>query len=291
MFESVIDLVRYSRFEFRDLPEPCIPKGPNFNWSRTVKILMAGNELKLKLPRHAPRSYEKQLRINGDIVHNRISRRAAQDVMGDNCWEFFTGIFRQWRFNGPWFSGDAGAVSFCFQVVEPVEPNTNVSYFHPNVFEQALASYLTSCFEHDRSDGKSRWRAPVNWRRKGNFPVFFANFDVLPIRAGSPVHYCVFPIGDHYLAEITFTFDQACSGFMEGKDQKISREPMWELVHNILDSMTLTLSPENQAKVDKIKAECPEYALSETFPPLQWSGAPPETSEALFQPPKLMSSY
>lgn len=290
MFQSVIDLVRYSRLELRDLPEPCIPKGPNFNWARTVKVLMAGNELTLKLPRHAPRSYEKQLRINGDIVHDNISRRAAHDVMGDNCWEFFGGIFRQWRFNGPWFSGDAGAVSFCLQIVEPVEPNTKVSYFHPNVFEQTLVSYLTSCFEHDKSDGKYRWRAPVNWSKKNNLPVFAACFDVLPVRAGIPVHYCVFPVGDHYMAKITFAFDQACSGFMEGKDQKISREPMWELVNNILDSMTLTLSPENQAKVGKIRAECPDYSLSETFPPLQWSAAAQQVPEELFSTPKLMSS-
>lgn len=273
MFQSVIDLVRYSRLELRDLPVPCIPKGPNFNWGRTIKVLVAGNELKLRLPRHAPRSCEKQFRINGDVVHNNFSVRPAQDVMADDCWEFFEGIFRQWRFNGPWFSGDAGAVNFCFQVVEPVEPYAKVSFFHPNVFEQALTAYLSSRFEHKENDGRSLWQGPVNWSRRDCLPVFSACFDVLPVRAGAPVHYYVFPVGDHYLAEITFTFDQACAGFMAEKDQKINREPMWELVNNILGSMTLTLSPENQAKVDKIRAECPAYALSETFPPLQWLDA------------------
>lgn len=290
MFESVIDLVRYSRFELRELPVSCRPKGPNFKWASGTNILMAGNELTLKLPRHTPRHKIEQRKTKGDVVFNKFARRTGNGRMGDDTWKFFTGVSRQWRFNGPWLSGIAGAVSFSAQVVEPVEPNNKVSYFHPNVFEQALASYLTSCFSHKKRDEKCLWQAPVNWSRKESFPVFSACFDVLPRREGSPVHCCVFPVGDHYLAEITFTFDQACSGFMEGKDQKISREPMWELVNNILDSMTLTLSSENQAKVDKIKAECPDYALSETFPPLQWSGSS-KTGEDNPSPALKLASY
>lgn len=290
MLELLSDIIRNSRFAVRPLPSPCYPHGPNLKRSPWVKVWMAGNELNFRLPRHAPRSPAEQRTAKGDIVDQGVSRQASNGVMGDDRWEFFDGVYRQWRFNGPWFSGEAGAVSFSLRVIHPVKPNHNISFYHPSVFEHTLASYLSSRFAHKTREGQCLWQAPVNWRSREGLPVLAARFDALPNEEGSPVHYCVFPVGDHYLAEIRFSFEQACAGFMAEKDQKISREPMWELVNNVLDSMTLTLSPENQAKVDKIRAECPAYAVSDTFPPLQWSNAGYAAAAEVLSAPGLMSS-
>ncbi|NHO64730.1 hypothetical protein G8770_04115 [Aestuariicella hydrocarbonica] len=91
------------------------------------------------------------------------------------------------------------------------------------------------------------------------------------------------------MAEISFRYSQNCSGNREEKDQKVSLKPIWELINSILDSLILTLSPENQAKVDQLKAECPDYTLSESFPPLTWPVETP-SGDASAEPLKIHAS-
>lgn len=290
---TVLDWFKYSRLEIRPLAFPCVPKGPNFANARNVKCLVAGNQLTIKLPRHSPDlSITPQFSPKRDSALDFPFHDANADVMGDDSWRFSSVLFREWRFNGPWFSGVAGSLSIGIQVIKPRNPSVNATFFHPKALEQVIASYLTSRRAHEKTLGVANWQAPLNWQRTTSMPVPAGRFDVLPVNHGngSPEHIFFFPVGDHFLLEVTFRFSQNCTGMRKEKDQKISREPMWELVNNILDSMTLTLSSENQAKVDKIKAECPDYALSETFPPLQWSGSS-KTGEDNPSPALKLASY
>lgn len=271
MLTTLFNMIKYSRFRFRRSSDPCVPVGPDFKWTWAKNIRVAGNDLKINLPLHSPYiSTNEQLSPKRDMVLDFPNQKSAKGVMADDEWRFSRVLHRDWRFNGPWFTGARASLTCSITAITRKTHLERVSYFHPKALEQAIAAYLTSSFSHEMRDGAPLWRAPVNWTLRSDLPVPAASFELLPNEEGVPGHCCVLPIDDHYFLCVWFGFLQHCPGFLAEKDQKISRAPMWELVNNILDSMTLTLSPENQAKVDKIKAECPDYSLSETFPPLKW---------------------
>ncbi len=265
--------LKYSSLEFREPEGLCTPQGPSFKWARPVSCCLANSLLQLTLPRHAPdQSFVEQRQPKRDNVLDFPSREEDAETLPDQSWEYHWALGRHFAFYGPWFTGVQGELIIDVCVSEPKKPQSDASYFHPRAFEQTVASYLDSYYGHIEYEGKPQWQAPVNWRPVHTLPVPAARFDLLPSpdEQGNPIHFCMLPINDQRLLSISFTFDQLCTGLLAERDTKIDRQPMWELVENILGSLQLTLSDEAQQQLARVEAECPDMSLIEEFAPLKW---------------------
>lgn len=271
----MLGFLTHSRFRFRDAPEFSEPKGPDMRFARSVSCLLVGNHLTMKLPRHAPEVFgQESLAPKLDSVLDFASRPPSIDSMPDQSWLFSSSIMRGWRFNGPWFSGVLGCVYFGLNVIQRTLPAEGVSFFHPNSFEFGVADFLNSLYGHKTFDGEVVWRAPVNWAVKTGLPVLAASYGVVPVTMGEPRFHCMFPITDQHIVNISFSFRQDASGFLEARDKVISRKEMWALIYDILDSLELTLSDESQAQLKAVKSQCDDYSLSKEFAPLKWPVTP-----------------
>lgn len=274
-------LMFYWPFKLRTQTSYTVPKGPNFKWASVVKTSINGTDLSLATPSsrkifdEEPVTPRKTIFLrNNDFRPDNIDKRE---------WEYFRVIARSWSFNGPWFTGQAGALRLRVNVLRRLNHNPQVSYFHPRAFEATIADLMH--FYHAGSPYYNkkiqRWYAPVDWTPLTNFPCVAAKFDaVINPDVGHPerYRYLFLPISDEYLLRISaritrvLPFIHSSVEAEDDIDAWISEEPMKELADKILDSLRVQLSPEaeqQQAKaLESLSLE--ERVLIKEFPPLKW---------------------
>ena len=278
----MVSWLKYNRLDFRKRGDiPSTPKGPNFKRATYYRCQLAGNGFVIRLPRYNPKRHSKvlgrpRLSYNRNYLPDQKFREYANP---DQNWRYCSVVTSAWAFMGPWFTGVKAQVSMGLSVLEPLEINENASFFHPRAFEAVVADFLTSsyyAYQKQPLTEKPRWTAPVNWRVLDGLPVPVVSFDILPpsYEKTANERSFLFPVGDHYLAEVSFSIHKYYNGSAEEEAHLIDDKPMDELIDNIINSIQLTLSPEAQAQYDRVKAECPDMRVTEDFPPLDWSGKP-----------------
>ncbi|ROS00175.1 hypothetical protein EDC56_2811 [Sinobacterium caligoides] len=276
--------LKYSSIKLRDLKEPCIPVGPSFSSSGVVAARLAGSVLKIKAPRHSPGDdCSEHIAPRHDSILNFGFRMDSERVIPDQSWEYASVFRRSWGFYGPWFTGRQARLTMNIVVYRPVEPKEGVSFFHPRAFEHAVAALQTAYRGHQEENGVAAWRAPVDWKGVSGLGVPAASFDLVPMLPGfsSMRRKCYFSIGDHYLVEISFRFLQRYPGSQAKRDAQISRQPMFDLIDDILANLQLTLSDEAQQQLELVQQHCPDMSVTENFPPLKWPVREGEVSSPL----------
>jgi hypothetical protein len=271
----------YLPFKLRSQTSYTVPKGPNFKWASVVKTCINGTHISLTTP-SSRKVFEEEPVTPRKTIFLR-NNDFKPDNLDNREWEYFTVIARSWSFNGPWFTGQAGALRLHVSVMRRLNHNPQVSYFHPRAFEATIADLMH--FYHAGSPHYNkkiqRWYVPVDWTPLKNFPSVAAKFDaVRNPDVGRPerYRYLFMPISDEYLLQVSMPitrvlpFIRSSAIPEDDTDKWISEEPMKELADQILNSLQVRLSPEaeqQQAKaLERLSLE--ERVLVKEFPPLKW---------------------
>lgn len=258
-----------------------IPKGPAFNFAPVIRTIVNGSEIVLKVPRNKSRLAVKPLSPRKSyVLHNNDFNSAVSSESG---WESFPLLARWLDFNGPWFTGNLARLGVFVNVMKPLRPDPNVSFFHPRVFESTVADLMNyyHAKEFSRNNTVQDWLAPVGWQPLKSFPCVAAKFDAVTnpeVRRSERRRYVLLPLTDHYMLQLEFPltrkvpFIHSSVEPEDDTDAWISEEPMKELADQILDSLQVRLSPEaeqQQARaLEGLSVE--ERALVKEFPPLKW---------------------
>ncbi len=277
----MINWIKYLPFDLRGI-EPYqkqpSPRGPSFDLARTKRYRIGGSELSFKAPRHRP-SHSYYIAGDASSFNDALEYQTEsfnRNVMPNEHWRYISILYRTWGFFGPWLTGAQYQLRCAVSLITPTEADEEVSFFHPKAFEHALADYLTSLYGHDTYSDVCRWRAPVNWAPRVNLPIPSVVFDVMPSNNSDTNReqlFC-FPVTDRHILKVALIHELYSHNMnIARKDLKqyFDIKPMETLANQIIDSFQFKLSPEIQAQFDKVKAECPDMRLSESFAPLKWT--------------------
>jgi len=178
-----------------------------------------------------------------------------------------------WYFVGPWFVGRQAALSAYATLISADKDSKflNASFFHPRVFEMAIADYLDTNYGYQRSGKKPSYRGPLSWY-------------VLPLSATIQAVVCdlhfihnggkenpnlirlvYFPVTDHQFVQVMFDF----GGVAVYRDE-VRTKPLMALCDSIIDSMYMEVGESTLAKWNKVKEECPDMSITEQFGELPW---------------------
>jgi hypothetical protein len=267
----MIDWLKYFPLDLRflDTDHEADYKELTFRQAKPIRLLAGGNVIRLWAPRHSlfsskPSTY---LRFQDgmDMIFTNYSFAAT-----DN-WKESTLLSRWMQYQYSWFRGAKGTLTMNMAIVTraPKKVFVNTSFFHPRSFEFILSNYLNTQYGHEHdSKGVARYTAPINWQVHQQLPVFSVSFDV----EGNNADFCYFfPISDIHFIKLSF-------GFIED-DQKL-KEEMKTLAKEIIQSVTLELGSQSQTQWDRVKDECPDMSLSESFAPLQWPIKPEDIEKS-----------
>lgn len=264
---------------------PCTPRGPNIRRARPVTIRIAGSELHIRVPRHNPSSSSMQqynLFLGRDALAQGLFSARGREPMVNDHWGFASALTRRWAFWGPWMSGCKAELHFGITVVGrlPGHEFPNTSFFHPRAFETAITQYLNDRYGHNRwgsseDDPRSRHMGPFDWQTHNHLPVFSASCKICDTaRDGKTLRIDLFerlfffPVTERHF--VRMSFHQYLYAYDAQGNITFDPSPVQALQDAVFNSMTLELSSEAQASYDKVKAECPDMRLTETFPPLNW---------------------
>ena len=259
----MIDLIKYAPFSFRDRQDDADFKCPNFNRAASYQLQAAGNTIRFKCPRHSSRYGDPAIHVkNKDCIDGEYQFFSSHNngVMANNNWLYNLAFTRGWDYLAAWFTGDAGTLSLAVSLYTREEGKafSGASFFHPRSLEYALTSFLNTKYGFEQEHFDVNYQAPLNWTPKDHLPVVSVAFDVAP---DNETRYFAFPITPHHI--VLFSFYYIVS-------RKDVRQAMQDLADEVINSVSVELNGKTQDLVDKVKAECPDMALTKTFAPLKW---------------------
>lgn len=266
----MLDFIKYSGLKLRERSGRCSPSGPSFKGAAALEVDLIGNHVSFAVPPHRPSfSEEKEKRI----VNSRYTLEGhhySDSVMPSQTWQYSRILYRSWGFYGAWFTGHMADLSCSVTVLKLTNERKDLSFFHPKVFETAVAGYITAYKGHYEDGGKARWKGPMNWRQLEGVGVPAVRFDVEPgVYPTSREHYVMFPISRSRIFCMSFSFGVMCSGSMPERDEAISDKPMRDLIDQIVGSIRLNLSADSKLALADVDSNLQD-GLSEVFPPLLW---------------------
>lgn len=268
----------------RRRPAFCVPKGPSFQWAKTIKTDIAGTKIEFRAPKHSPtkRLKGKPLLPDKYYIPNTMSFTSnfSPEFTVADLWEYVPLFKHCWGFYGPWFTGNLANLEMYFNIIQPKEsartPKKNTSFFHPRVFEQVVGDYLTNKYSIHQDDGQAEWMAPINWQPLTSLPTVAVRLQVHQderITTSGYREHIFFPISDHQMGVISFMSWQKISAGKSQKeiDAEISPENITSLKDSIVDSLKVELSPEATAAQIQALEGLDDTSLIKTFAPMQWS--------------------
>ena len=276
----MLDLIRYLPLAWRKRDVYCTPRGPNLARARRQIIVVGGSRVTVSVPRHSSMSsiYGQRRVCRGDALARGLSINYGNGFMANKHWGFRTLLSRTWAFWGPWMTGAKAQLVLRISLVGrhgEFKYGSEISFFHPRAFENALADYLNDRYGHQGWEiEKPCYVGPVNWQRQNHLPVFGARFDILErdVDSGNAdsldERFLVFPITPSHFLEIAL--ERHVYQLKNWNEPSFDITPVDALEASILQSVHLELGPDTQAEWDKAKAEFGDISLSDEFPPLRW---------------------
>ncbi len=234
--------------------------GPNFKRSKPSEIVISGSKITFTAPIHSPYSESTALQSKRNDVIDAPFRSFTSGLLAVDSWETTSVFSRRWGFYYHMFGGLAGELGMHIGIRKRKDRYEFKSgtFFHPKNFEYVLGLYLTNFYGWKTLKGKACYQGPVDWVVNKSFEIPAASFDVL---GSNEMRAFVFPITDMHFVEVSF--------YYTGREVNV-RESMRALVNQIIESMSLELSPDTERMVKQIKQESPGIELTENFAPLKW---------------------
>ncbi len=275
------------RLKLRESKKRVVPKGPSFRWARTIKSDIDGTKIEFKAPKDRShlleieqflpkRHYRSSDHACGELNFRSMYNDRVRELGLKDHFYKLEFLYQSWAFYGPWFTGTVAELSLSFNFLKTKNYPKDMSVFHPRAMEQVIGDYLTYLFSRHidfTRDDTQDFDAPVDWQPLHHLPVNAVRLTSVP-RDFSPhktiEHFMFFPILDDLIA---------CLHFMPGRilglprselDKRVSVEPMYELMDNIINSIELDLSPEAKAQQQRALKGLDNTELVKDYPPLKW---------------------
>ncbi len=206
--------------------------------------------------------------------------------MPNNRWHYGHFFTRYWNFLPPWFTPGGSTLCMFGNIHGPGEQQDyqGSSFFHPRVFETAIADYLNSYYGFHKSYRKPHYRGPLNWRVLPlSDTIHAACFDIHDIHLSREcprlIRLILIPIAHDRFIEIKFHF----FGTPISSD-KIDTRPMFELMDAVIDTFSLEVGEHTLAQWQQVQAQCPDMSLTKDFAELQWPIKSEEVGKAQASP-------
>lgn len=275
----MLDLIKYTRFNFRDRKGFCTPKAPEVLSAREYRYCLQGSRLSFRAPtqHHFFRPGSEQLtsswtedELENLTIHNLKTYK--------DSWASRIIFLRKYAFYGPWFTGEQASAVFLLNAVSPTKENPALNFLYPKALETAISGLLTAEYGQYLSDDFSAdYIGPINWQPIKGLPVpavrFMVNSDCWMQRL---IYFC-FPVSKNRILTLSFSHRQLAAGDFKERDAAISPEPAIKLFDDIINSVELTPSPELEKDLEEVRKSCPDLSLSDSFPPLNWPATVDET--------------
>lgn len=295
----MLDWLRYFPLKLRnDETERGLAKGPYFRKLKPMTVKMGDNTLKLKIPstnkvwdpffgftRHSESISPYAADVLKDIVHNSASGFVGKGKR----WLYSNFLSRRWYFLGPWFAGDKITLDMIGTVITAPQEKKfeDSSFFHPRVFEAALAEYLDTEFGYLKEGRGPQQRGPVCWSTIPiNTTISGARFDVEHVYSREDnelkERLLAFPI--HHKQFIVFSFRDF--GGRGPTTETANTSEALKLIEKITASIQLELGPQTLAEWEKVKATCPDMSLVKEFGLLKWPIKPEDVGKTAPLPEK-----
>ena len=275
------------RLKLRESKKKVVPKGPSFRWARTIKSDIDGTKIEFKAPKD--RSHRLKLKQYLPDRYYRSSNYACgelnfRDLYDEqdahlnlgNHFEKLPFLYQSWAFYGPWFTGTVAELSLSFNILKTKNYPEGMSVFHPRAMEQVIGDYLTYLFSRHidfTRDDTQDFDAPMDWQPLHHLPVNAVRLTSVP-RDFSPhktiEHLMFFPILDDLIACLHFMPSRLLGLPRSELDKRVSVEPMYELMDNIINSIELELSPEAKVQQERALKGMDNTELVKDYPPLKW---------------------
>lgn len=255
----MINWLKFLPFHFRDETSDEW-RSPSASRGRQIQLTAGGSKIRIIAPRHSSRLPQEQLYAKRfDGRNSRFDRYHSHTAANDN-WVYNTLLFRSWSYWTAWFTGSAGELRMHGSVIKRNDDRNfdGPSFFHPATFTYVLANYLDTIYGHQEQKGQAKNQGPLDWTTHHHLPVFSASFRISGLRNELTF---VFPVDSKAFFRLSFKFSGHAPGLRE--DQLL-------VAKQIISTVNLELSPEAQAQLDAVKAECPDMSLPEEFAPLKW---------------------
>jgi hypothetical protein len=265
------------------------PKGPYFPKLRPQRWQLGDSAFAFKAPwansvfgaqRYGWRA-ESRSPGSDDICCTYNLHSYDSDWMPLDRWQYAVFFGREWYFVGPWFSGMRLFSSMSATLMGQTQHNDfhNASFFHPRVFETAIADYLNSSYGLQKMGRKPRYRGPMNWRILPiSSSVRAVCFDIYKIEQSienpNVTRHIIFPISHNRFVKIEFNY-----GGARLVENSYDASPAFDLSEAIINSFKLEVGPTMQAQWDEVKAYCPDMSLTTEFAELKWPIKPEDVGK------------
>lgn len=273
-------------------PEYCEPKPPSFSRAKKWKIDIEGSKLQFHIPRHNPWIREAGVKFpERNYSYNDLWFKDTYNesfVIKDE-WQVANILSRNvWQFRGPFLTGMLADISASFMVLRNKATDDSLSYFHPRVFENTVAEFLTNDYSKEKRNGLHKYIAPVDWKAYNNFPVNSTRFKVI-INESVPhsfyiaTEYFIFALDDNHLAYIVFNHSRHVlnARTKADYDKRVGEKYINESVENVINSIKISLSPEAIVQQKKALEGLEDTSVTPSFPPLKWDRVDSETHDKL----------
>lgn len=282
---SLLDYIKYMPIELRKLGYKGKLNGPYSKRMRPLCFTMNDCEFSFQAPTQSYAWTSAGIDAGG-VYYNQNNDFAdslspySGSFQNTDRWGELTFFARDWLYNAPWFMGPQARMTMSASYVGPYNSRDKdynrdfdgLSFYHPSVFENAIADYLRSIYGHSH-DGKHKfYRAPVDWKLINLSPDIEAAYFVWENHHNaSPgncmkTHFIAFPIADNRMVLIQFSFSRSITD--------INYPQMDELAQKVIATLKLEPSAAIKQKIQKMREDGLNTKLSETFPPLLWDDVP-----------------
>ncbi|WLQ17095.1 hypothetical protein O5O45_14335 [Hahella aquimaris] len=243
--------------KLRPLREPCVPVAPDFSIAKALEISFSGSVLRAMMLDHSPATaYEEHIepKESYDLFNNSQYKHAESEGF-----DYIQVLMRSNKFRGPLFTGYVAQLHTTILLIKHKATRSDFSLFNPHDFEGAILSTLTAEYGNEILLGRNCYDAPVNWEVIERLPVPCVAYEVLsgPNRGGWRSKYIAFPIRHEFYIEISFHFEQSAVGKLSEQDKLVNPKPLYELAKNIIDSVSLELSPEAKREFEEARTSNP----------------------------------
>ncbi|MGM8228831.1 hypothetical protein ACSV5M_19780 [Cellvibrio sp. ARAG 10.3] len=208
--------------------------------------------------------------------------------MPNEHWQYHLFYSRKWYFVGPWFSGMRSWLSMTACVIgqDHIRDFANASFFHPKVFESAVADFLDSSYGCQKAGRKPLYCGPVNWKIIPiSSRVNAALFDIHDIQSNidNPglTRMVIFPVTNKRLIKIEFNY-----GGTRINEENYDATPIFDLSDAIIETFHLETGIEMESQWTEVTAYCADMSLTQEFAPLRWPIKPEDVGKAEERPPQ-----
>lgn len=261
-----------------------VPRGPYFSKPRFQSWRIGDGRFVFKAPwsnsvfgSEQYRSTTQSRSSGTNDVLNYSLKHIDESLMPNNHWQCGAYYYRRWYFVGPWFSGCRARLSMSGMIYgQAVKKDfVGTSFFHPRVFETAIADFLSSLYGSNKIGKKARYQGPLNWKVIQISPIIHAaSFDIYDGQDSEITRLVLFPVShDRFI----------CISFRGIYQRKVNydQNPLIDLMESIIGSFRLEVGPSIQSQWNQIKVYCPDMQLTSEYGELQWPVKPEEVGKPI----------